>query len=126
MGVCGIYNYKPHMDIENTDPDFTLKTRKLYEEFTKNKGYSDSLYLGEIIELSGRVDKIEVSDSQVTAVFVFSKGDVGDSGIRCTLLPKYYDEAKKIMPGTIVNVKGACSGFNDSDVTLEKCTLIND
>ncbi len=126
LAVYKFYINKPHKDIEHATPDFTLNSMKLYKEYTANKKHSDSLYNGKVIELSGKVDKIEVTDSMVIAVFVFSKGDFGDEGIRCTMLPKFNEDAKKIMPGTTVNVKGACSGFNDSDVILEKCSLIKD
>ena len=118
------YINKPHRDIEKADPDFTLKTENLYKEYTKNKVHSDSLYNGKVIQISGKVDKIETTDSLVIAVFVFSKDDFGDAGIRCTMLPKYNNELKNIIKGTEINIKGACSGYNDTDVILEKCSLV--
>jgi hypothetical protein len=118
-----IYN-KPHKDIESAKPDFTMKTEKLYQEFTSNKTHADSLYNEKVIEIAGKINKVETKDTLVIAVFVFSQGDFGDTGIRCTMLPKYNDEAKKLAIGSVVRIKGLCKGFID-DVILEKCSLIN-
>jgi hypothetical protein len=58
-------------------------------------------------------------------VFVFEQGDFGDEGIRCTMLPKYNFEAGKLQPDVEIKVKGYCTGYNETDVILEKCSIIN-
>ena len=73
----------------------------------------------------GKLSKIEASDSLVTAVFVFGQGDFGDEGIRCSMLPKYSFEAGKLQPDGEIKVKGYCTGYNETDVILEKCSIIN-
>ncbi len=124
--VYEFYINKPTKDIEKLIPDFTVNTQKLYKEYTTNKDHSDSIYKGRVIEISGKIDKVEIMDSTIVAVFVFSKGDFGDAGIRCMMLPKYNDEIKKVSLGSKINIKGYCSGINESDVILEKCSLIKD
>jgi hypothetical protein len=126
--IYKFYINKPQKDIENASADFTLKTEDLYKEFTTNKKHADSLYTHDknVIEITGKIDKIVIADSLVIAVFVFAHDDFGDAGIRCTFLPKYSDEAKKITIGSTVKIKGCCKGFNDPDVTLEKCSLVKD
>jgi len=85
--VYKFYINKPHKDIEKADADFTVKTENLYKEYTSNKTHSDSLYNGKVIEISGKIDKVETTDSLVILVAVFSQDDFGDAGIRCTMLP---------------------------------------
>jgi len=71
------------------------------------------------------LSKIETADSLVIAVFVFNQGDFGDEGIRCTMMKKFNDEANRLQPDGEIIVKGYCTGFNETDVILEKCSLIN-
>ena len=120
------YVNKAHKDIENADADYKLKTEVLYKEYTSTKAHADSLYNGKVVQISGKVDKIETSDTLVIAVFTFAKDDFGDAGIRCTMLKKHNEDAKKIAVGTVISVKGLCSGYNDTDVILEKCSIVKE
>ena len=63
-------------------------------------------------------------DSLVIAVFVFNQGMFGDEGVRCTMLHGQTKLAANISKGNTVKIKGFCSGYNDTDVILEKCSLI--
>lgn len=118
-----IYN-KHHPDYENIQPDFTLTTKEVYEGFKKSPDGFSKLYNGKILLLSGKLSKIEKSDTLVTAVFVFNQGNFGDEGIRCTMLRKFNDEAERLQPDGEVWIKGYCTGFNDTDVIFEKCSVI--
>lgn len=122
LGYFFIYN-KPHKDYEKAKPAFTLPAKELYDAFVSRKDESSAKYNDQVILLSGRVSKIEATDSLVIAVFVFNQGMFGDEGIRCTFLPKYNETARKILPDSEIRVKGYCAGFTDTDVILEQCSL---
>jgi len=122
--VYKFYINKPHPDIEKLPADFKLNAEVLYKEYVKEKAAANLKYNGKIIEISGQLSKIESADTIVVATYVFNQGDFGDEGIRCTMLPKYNEEIKKITSGTEVSIKGLCSGFNDTDVIIEKSSLI--
>lgn len=118
-----VYN-KPHPDYENLKADHTLTAQDLYRKFSTNPGEANTLYLGKMIEISGQLTRIETTDSLVTAVFVFEEGDFGDMGLRCTMLQKYNEEAKKLKPDGNVRIKGYCTGYNEgSDVIMEQCSM---
>ncbi len=117
-----IYN-KPHPDFENLTADFSLSAEKLYKAYSTNQATANQLYLGKMIELEGQLSRIEVADSLVIAVFVFGQGDFGDTGIRCTMLSKYNEEANKLKPDGTIRIKGFCTGFSGSDVIVEQCSL---
>jgi len=119
-----IYN-KQHPDYENIAPSVTLGTQDFYTAFKNNKVAASQLYNGKVIALTGKLNKIESVDTMVTAVFVFNQGMFGDEGIRCTMLKKYNDAARKLQPDGEVKIKGYCTGFNDTDVILDKCSIIN-
>jgi hypothetical protein len=118
-----VYN-KAHKDFEKMKPDHTLSASELYNSCIANTTGSETKYNGKVIEVTGTLTKVESTDSLVIAVFVFNQGMFGDEGIRCTMLPKFNEEAKKLQPGNQCNIKGYCTGFNDPDVILEQCSII--
>ncbi len=124
--VYKFYINKAHPDYEKLPADFKMKAEVIYNEYVKDKKASDSIYNGKVVEISGNVAKIESVDTLVVVTFVFKQGDFGDEGIRCTMLPKYNEETKKIATGTEVKIKGFCSGYNDTDVILEKGSLVKE
>jgi hypothetical protein len=123
LGYVFVYN-KSHPDYEKMKPDFTLTASELYSSFNANTTESETKYNGKILSVSGTLTKVESTDSLVIAVFVFNQGIFGDEGIRCTMLPKFNDDTKKLQPENVYNIKGYCTGFNDPDVILEHCSII--
>jgi hypothetical protein len=118
-----VYN-KSHPDFEKMKPDHTLSASDLYNSFKANTTESETKYNGKVVQVSGTLAKVESTDSLVIAVFVFNQGMFGDEGIRCTMLPSYNEEAKKLQPNGVYTIKGFCSGFNDPDVVLEQCSIM--
>ncbi len=114
-----VYN-KPHRDYEAAKPDFVLTASSCYNYFAMHK----KDYTGKVLQIKGIAQKVETDDSLVVIVFVFNEGMFGDEGIRCTLLPKYHEQAKTLNLKKPVTVKGYCTGFNDTDVILENCSII--
>ena len=123
LGYFFVYN-KPHRDFEKASPDFNLSTFELFDAYISDRNMAETKFNGKVIQLKGTVQKIERVDSIIIAVFVFQEGLFGDEGIRCTMLPKFNDEILKVIPETNVIIKGFCTGYNDTDVILEKCSLI--
>jgi len=119
-----IYN-KQHPDYENIEASFSVNAQELYNAYKTNKDAASAKYNGKVIALTGKLSKVETADTLVTAVFVFAQGDFGDEGIRCTMLRKFNDAAGKLQPDGEVKIKGYCTGYNETDVILEKCSIIN-
>ncbi len=119
-----VYN-KQHPDFENLEANYTTTAQVLYQAYKTNNDIASAKYDGKIIAVTGNLSKIETADSLVIAVFVFTQGDFGDEGIRCTMLQKFNNDAGKLQPDGEVKIKGYCTGFNETDVILEKCSIIN-
>jgi hypothetical protein len=127
IGIALIYIFiynKPHPNYEKMVPQYTLNAQELYDSYKSNKTAAEQKYNGKLIEIKGKLGHVETHDSITIAVFVFSQGDFGDEGIRCTLIPKFNEDAKKLVPEGIIRIKGYCEGFSDSDVILEQCAII--
>jgi hypothetical protein len=117
-----VYN-KSHPDYEKMKPDYTLSASELYNSFKANTTGSGKKFNGKILAVSGTVNKVETVDSLVIVIFVFNQGIFGDEGIRCTMLPSFNVEAKKLRPDNVYKIKGFCSGY-DTDVNIEHCSIV--
>jgi len=126
IAIVSVYFYvnKGKPNYGNLKPEYTLESKQLYDAFKKDSKASATLYNGKMIELNGAITKVEASDTLVTLVFSFTQGMFGDEGVRCTMLPAEIQKAKLTKAGETIKVKGVCQGFNDTDVVLEKCSLI--
>ena len=122
-----IYHFvinKPQPDFEKIKPVYTLDAGTFYNEFKTTRENASKLYNGKVIEISGKLSRVESADTLTIAVFIFSKGMFGDEGIRCVMLKKYSEDAKKLKPDGTIRIKGYCTGFNETDVIIEHCSLI--
>ena len=120
-----VYN-KPHRDYETADPDQVLAAEELFNKYRTDKILADSLYTGMVVQIDGALDKVEFADSILTAIFVFDQGMFGDEGIRCVMLPDYFDALREVGPGDEVTLKGYCTGYNETDVIIEKSSIVNE
>lgn len=123
LGYVFIYN-KPHRNFEKADADFILEGKELYRQFKNSSQQAAMRYNGKVVEITGLLNRIETPDSLTVAVFVFDEGMFGDEGIRCTMLPNYAADMRRY-EGDTVTMKGYCTGYNESDVIMESCSVIN-
>jgi hypothetical protein len=127
IAIFFIFHYvinKPQPDFEKIKPDYSLNAGAFYNEFKTSKENASRLYNGKVIGLIGKIARVEIEDTLTIAVFVFNQGMFGDEGIRCVMLKKYSEDAKKLKPDGIIRIKGYCTGFNETDVIMEHCSLI--
>ena len=134
LGVIGLvaaalvwkfYVNKPHDDIEKSTPAYTMATEEIWKQYNADLKTSDSLYTGKVIELSGKLNRADKSDSLVYAVFVMEADSLfGDKSVRCEMLQKYNDETIAIAAGTAVKIKGFCTGFDGTDIKFNKCSIV--
>ncbi len=118
-----IYN-KPHRNIEKAAADFELSADACYHTFKSGDPEIAQSYLGKIITLSGVPSFYEEGESLSVLVFVYDQGMFGDEGIRCNLLPHYNETAQQLDLSKPVTIKGYCSGYNETDVILEQCSIL--
>lgn len=119
-----VYN-KPHTDYLHAVPVYTLNAGTVYRSFQTNTKPATRIFVGKMIGLTGPVSKVEKADTLVTIVFVFNQGMFGDEGIRCSMLPASRKQALGLNPGSVIAIKGYCSGYNETDVIFEHCSIVS-
>jgi len=123
--VWKFYVNKPHDDIEKATPAYSITVNEIWEKYNANLSLSDSLYTGKVVQLSGTLSRIDKTDSLVYAVFVMEADSMfGDKSVRCEMLNKYATETSTLATGSEVNIKGFCTGFDQTDVKLNKCSIV--
>jgi hypothetical protein len=120
--------FEPTKDIAIQKTDAQLTEQILVNDFIKDHKNADSLYKNKIVELTGKVKKIETQDSVSTLVF----DNGGNFIIIANCISSINNELKQLKEGTNITVKGIYSGFiiNDdtfmipAEIKLDKCTLL--
>lgn len=120
-----VYN-KPHRDYAAASPERFVDAETLFYDFRQDKTLGDSLYTGLVLQLSGSLAKIEDLDTTAIVVFVFEQGMFGDEGVRCIFIPGYHNGLSAYSPGDEITIKGYCTGYNETDVIVEKSTIVEE
>ncbi|NPD86852.1 hypothetical protein HNS38_18970 [Lentimicrobium sp. L6] len=125
--IAGVYGYffmynKSHPDYQNLDAEISITAKELFDK-CKNEGKSQE-FTGKIVELSGTPQEIENNEGVKTMVFVYDQGMFGPEGVRATFLADYNDDLELLAIDKPVLLKAYCTGYNESDVVLEKASLI--
>ena len=115
---------KPHPDYEKEQPAFTLSAKQLFEEYKTDKEAAHGKYTGQVLQINGSLSKTEFPDTTAIAIFVFEEGMFGDEGIRCVMLEKFNEELQNHGRGQSIGIKGYCTGYNDTDVILTHCSMV--
>ena len=120
--------FEPTKDIATQKTDLHLTEEILINDFIKSDKIADSLYKNKIVELTGKVKKIEAQDTISTLVF----DNGGNFIIIANCLSSTNQELKQLKEGTNITVKGIYSGYiiNDdtfmipAEIKIDKCTLV--
>jgi hypothetical protein len=102
-----------------------VSASELFNNFLSDRQTAEAKYNGQVVLLFGKLDKIENDGSSVTGVFVFNQGIFGDEGIRCAMLPGHAGGLANLAAGSEIRLKGFLTGYNETDVILENCSIIN-
>ena len=122
--VWKFYINKPHQDIENATPDFSMTTEELWKQFATDEQKAGHTYNDKVIELTGTVGRVIDNDSVVSIDFIMEADSMyGDKSISCEMLSKYNDKARKLEKDNSVKIKGYCIGFN-GDIKFNKCSIV--
>jgi len=119
-----VYN-KPHPDYATEEAALKVRAKRLYTDFSMNPDIASERFAGKILEIEGQITRIEETDGLTIVVYTYKTGEFGDEGIRITMLPEFSQQAKSINPFKPVTIKGLCTGYNGTDVIVEKGSLVD-
>lgn len=110
-----VYN-KPHKNIEGAKTDFKFTAEAFVKEFeTSNVDSAEKKYLDKVIEVSGKVERVEAGDS--ISNVIFKVGDMYE--IYFETYPEHNAEAKALKPGQETTIKAIFADAEAPDAELE-------
>ncbi len=129
MGAAGFYvaytmYNKPHPDYVSMTPVASLSVEELFMTYTTEPGKGNEMYTGKLIEVTGVPARFDHTGDQATAVFVLGEGLFGEEGVRCLFHPEHIPDLASVQDGKVLKIKGYCTGYNETDVLMEQCTLV--
>lgn len=132
LAAIAFYAYKEFnrkvKDLSYVKAGIHMDAAQLISTFEKNETAGNSQFLDKIIAVKGNVKAVEKTDKGYYTVIL--GGDNSMSSVRCSMDSVHQDEVADIIAGTVITMKGSCTGFNrdellGSDVILNRCVVQN-
>jgi len=113
------YDRKPADSRKQTNC-IELNAADLAEAFNQDETAANHLYVDKVLIISGKVSDVQIDKAGHATVFL----ETGDplSSVTCGFYDDEAGAARRIVPGTMVRVKGNCTG-KLADIILNKCSL---
>lgn len=113
-------------DLSNVDAQVTMLAAELISLFEKNEPAANAELLDKIIAVKGTVKEIEKNERGHYTIVL---GDaISMSSVRCSMDSVHAKKIKEVKEGSVITIKGACTGFNadellGADVILNRCVI---
>lgn len=132
VAAVALYIYKEynrtHKDTASLKPDYSLQAASLIKEFEADEKGSNKKFWDKVVRVEGIVKEVVKDDK---GFYTLALGDtLSMSSVRCSIDSVHSNEAAIVKKGSLIAVKGICSGFNadellGSDVILVRGVVDN-
>lgn len=110
-------------DTADLAPVYELTGTQLLEAFQQDEKKANTLYLGKVLAVTGMI-KSQSSDSAGVQTLVI--GDTASlSSVRCIMNGETGSVTGPLTAGSVVTIKGICTGYNADDMGLGADVLLN-
>ena len=118
--ILKLYN-EPLLNVQKSKADIEVLAQNILEDYRKDEVSANKKYVGNLIQIQGKVSKISVEDGNS----VITLKDINEeSSIMCHMSPEENLKALKLKNGDQIVLKGICTGYL-MDVIMVRCILIN-
>lgn len=127
FAALGTYLYvfhKPHRNIAKEKPAYTLQADQLLTEFSTDEQAGYEKYGNMVVQVTGEVVEINVSEKGASMVYVSSM-----EGVSCTIdsltVAQYDTQLSGVNVGDELTLKGKCDGYDFiMGVVLTRCVPV--
>jgi len=121
--ATGYYLYQmPPKNLSRVKTEVTVSADELMSSFEDNEDAANKVYLGKVVEVTGKITDVEIKDDGSAQLILASQSMMG--GISCNFSAEDISEfAGVVRKGQNATIKGKCSGYL-MDVILERCVVI--
>ena len=126
LAGVAIYIYKEynrtHKDTAKLKPDYSITATDLLKEFGANEQVANKKFWDKIIRVEGHVKELVKDEKGFYSIIL---GDTASmSSVRCSIDSIHSNEAAVIQPGSLIAVKGICSGYNADEMLGSDVILV--
>ncbi|HPG11954.1 MAG TPA: hypothetical protein PLU37_10510 [Chitinophagaceae bacterium] len=130
--TVGLYAFSEYnrkvKDLSKVKADMEISAADILAEYEKDEAASNQLYLDKVIAVKGTVKSLEKNDKGHYSVVLGNENSM--ASVRCSMDSIHQRKAEDLVTGSVVTVKGACTGFNSndllgSDLILNRCVIQN-
>lgn len=126
IAAAAFYIYKEynrtHKDTAKLKPDYSFAATDLIKEFERNEQLSNKKYWDKIIRVEGIVKDLIQDDKGFYSIVL---GDTTlMSSVRCSIDSIHNSDVSSVKKGTIISIKGICSGFNADELLGSDVILV--
>jgi len=124
--AAAIYIYKEYnrkqKDTASLKPAYSVTASSLVSEFEANEKASNTKYLDKVIRVDGIVKQLEKDDKGFYTIIL---GDTASMlSVRCSIDSIHTSEVAAVKQGSVIAVKGICSGFNADEMLGSDVILV--
>ena len=117
--------------LENTNPDFTISAKQLFNEFSEDETAAIKKYNNKVLLVEGTLRDIKPVNDSIASILLFAD-ESGLGTIKCGLGKEYVAASKKLNVDESIKIKGVCSGISKVedfgitilDVELSRCVIV--
>ena len=126
IAVAALYIYKEytrtHTDTALLKPDYSLEATNLIKDFEMNEKASNKKFWDKVIRVEGIVKDIIKDDN---GFYTLALGDTSSmSSVRCSIDSVHSNGAAIVQKGSIISIKGICSGFKADELLGSDVILV--
>lgn len=128
IGIIGgsiryyLYN-KPKPDIKKSNTDLSIASDSLLLSFENNEAEANKKYLNKVIEVEGKVVKIEDNQSKQRVIMLEAPSSIMGGYVSVTMDSSDKENYNSIKENDVVKLKCICNGYT-MDVVLTNGTVV--
>jgi hypothetical protein len=126
VAAAALYIYKEynrtHKDTAKLKPDYAISATALLKEFEVSEQVSNKKYWDKVIRVEGMVKGVAKDEKGFYSIML---GDTTSmSSVRCSVDSVHGHAAAGVKEGSIIAVKGICSGYNADEMLGSDVVLV--
>jgi hypothetical protein len=112
---------KSEVDAYRLKPEHELTVDKLIDAFDLDEASANSVFLDKVMLVEGEVVELDTSNPESPFLVLGSGHSL--TGVMCNFHPNHLEKLSSIQKGSIIKVKGICTGLL-MDIVLVKCVIV--
>ncbi len=123
VGIIGFFYLKNMEDVnlQKETAVHSIDAIKFFNTYEKNEEKSNTKYMDQIVDISGKVSEISVDRNEAKVIYM--RADDAMFGVMCTFKKNQTEKLDKYKVGDPITVRGICVG-KTLDVVLNKSEVI--